>query len=123
MGGKKEKKKSRDPEKKAALAAKKEAKADKAALKRLAKEQDRLSSLSLHESDREDVTDVKTGVAAGARSDQSLNENIDSLLESYRNKTKELAAAEFEPIEGVFPSPPRGNFTWTLCPSMVCFIW
>ena len=106
MGGKKDKKKksNKDPEKKAALAAKKEAKADKASLKRLQKEKDRLNSLSLHDSDR-DVNDGKGG------------DDLDAILESYRNRTKELSTAEFEVVDTPFPCPPRGNFTWTLCPA------
>ena len=53
MGGKKDKKKkaNKDPLKKAALAAKKEAKADKAALKRIQKEQDRINAISLNDDD------------------------------------------------------------------------
>ena len=101
--GKKDKKK-KDPEKKAALAAKKEAKADKAALKRLKKEQDRLNSLSIQDSDRD--VDGKP-----------QEESLDSILENFRQRTKELETAVLEPIETSFPSPPRGNFTLTLCPT------
>mmetsp|Transcript_18589 Transcript_18589/g.38923 ORF Transcript_18589/g.38923 Transcript_18589/m.38923 type:complete len:838 (+) Transcript_18589:28-2541(+) len=109
--GKKDKKKTRDPEKKAALAAKKDAKADKAALKRLAREQDRLSSLSIHDDDREDAKAIASNSRNGG------GEDIDSILESFRNRTKELTSAELEVIDTPFPSPPRGNFTWTLCPT------
>ncbi len=104
--GKKDKKK-KDPEKKAALAAKKEAKADKAALKRLQKEQDRLNSLSIQDSDRDD----------GKKQKQPQEESLDSILESFRRRTKELETAVLEPIDGAFPNPPRGNFTLTLCPT------
>lgn len=103
--GKKDKK-NKDPEKKAALAAKKEAKADKAALKRLQKEQDRLNSLSIQDSDRDD-----------GNQKQPQEESLDSILESFRQRTKELETAVLEPIDTPFPSPPRGNFTFTLCPT------
>ena len=102
--GKKDKKK-KDPEKKAALAAKKEAKADKAALKRLQKEQDRLNSLNIQDSDRDDGNK------------KSQEESLDSILESFRQRTKELEMAVLAPIDAAFPSPPRGNFTLTLCPT------
>lgn len=118
--GKKDKK-SRDPEKKAALAAKKEAKADKAALKRLQKEQDRVNSLSIHESDHHD-----NDSSNNCRNDcsnkhpsqqQKQEESLDSILASFRQRTKELETAVLEQIDTPFPSPPRGNFTFTLCPS------
>jgi len=104
--GKKDKKK-KDPEKKAALAAKKEAKADKAAVKRLQKEQDRLNSLSIQDSDRDPPTTTTS----------SQEESLDSILASFRQRTKELETAVLEPIDTPFPSPPRGNFTFTLCPT------
>ena len=117
MGGKKDKKKkSKDPEKKAALAAKKEAKADKAALKRIQKEKDRLSSLSLHDSDHDDDDGNRRGSSSGGGG-KGGGDDLDAILESYRNRTKELSTAEFEVVDTPFPSPPRGNFTWTLCPS------
>ena len=115
MGGKKDKKKksNKDPEKKAALAAKKEAKADKASLKRLQKEKDRLNSLSLHDSDH----DVDDGNRKGSSGGKGGGDDLDAILESYRNRTKELSTAEFEVVDTPFPCPPRGNFTWTLCPA------
>ena len=114
MGGKKDKKKkSKDPEKKAALAAKKEAKADKASLKRLQKEKDRLNSLSLHDSDHDDDDSSRKGSSSGGKG----KDDLDAILESYRNRTKELSTAEFEVVDTPFPCPPRGNFTWTLCPA------
>ena len=106
--GKKDKK-SRDPLKKAALAAKKEAKADKAALKRLQKEQDRLNSLSIQDSDHHD--------GKQQHQQQPEEESLDSILASFRQRTKELETAVLEPIDTPFPSPPRGNFTFTLCPT------
>ena len=87
--GKKDKK-SRDPLKKAALAAKKEAKADKAALKRLQKEQDRLNSLSIQDSDHHD---------GKQHQQQPQEESLDSILASFRQRTKELETAVLEPIE------------------------
>lgn len=114
MGGKKDKKK-KDPLKKAALAAKKEAKADKAALKRMQKEQDRLSSLSIRDDDHADG-DGKGGGKNGKRAGDAADD-LDSLLESYRNRTSELSAFELEALDTPFPRPPRGNFTLTLCPS------
>lgn len=105
--GKKDKK-SRDPLKKAALAAKKEAKADKAALKRLQKEQDRLNSLSIQDSDHHD---------GKQHQQQPQEESLDSILASFRQRTEELETAVLEPIDTPFPSPPRGNFTFTLCPT------
>ena len=118
MGGKKDKKKksNKDPEKKAALAAKKEAKADKASLKRLQKEKDRLNSLSLHDSDH-DVNDGHRKGSSGGKG----GDDLDAILESYRNRTKELSTAEFEVVDTPFPCPPRGNFTWTLCPANSMF--
>ena len=110
--GKKDKKK-KDPEKKAALSAKKEAKADKAAIKRLQKEQDRLNSLSIQDSDRDDVIDGKQQ----QQQQQPQEESLDSILASFRQRTKELETAVLEPIDTPFPSPPRGNFTLTLCPT------
>jgi len=126
MGGKKDKKKKgKDPLKKAALAAKKDAKADKAALKRMQKESDRLNSLSIHDSDHSDDDDngkhpsakEKGGGGGGKKSGAAAFDDLDSILESYRNRTKELTTAELETLDTPFPSPPRGNFTWTLCPT------
>ena len=94
MGGKK--KKAKDPLKKAALAAKKEAKADKAASKRLRKEQER-----------------QGGDAAGTPAT-----DLDAVLAAYRERTTTLAAATLEPLDTAFPFPPRGNFTWTLANGM-----
>ena len=93
--GKKDKKK-KDPLKKAALAAKKEAKADKAASKRLRKEQER-----------------QGGDAAGTPAT-----DLDAVLAAYRERTTTLAAATLEPLDTAFPFPPRGNFTWTLANGM-----
>ena len=117
MGGKKDKKKkaNKDPLKKAALAAKKEAKADKAALKRIQKEQDRLNAISLNDDD--DVNDGKRSGSSKKGNKQSGGGNdIDSILNEYRSQTKELSTSEVEVIDS-FPNPPRGNFTWTLCPT------
>lgn len=114
MGGKRDKKKkAKDPLKKAAVAARKEAKADKAALKRLAREQDRLNSLSIRDDDGGDgaACDGRAGRKAAAATD-----DLDALLESYRARTRELNTAVMESLDGPFPSPPRGNFTLTLCP-------
>ena len=115
MGGKKDKKKkaNKDPLKKAALAAKKEAKADKAALKRIQKEQDRLNSISLNDS-----SSSSSSKKVNKQSSSSGEDNdIDSILNEYRSQTKELLASEVEVIDTQFPNPPRGNFTWTLCPT------
>ena len=79
-------KKRRDPSKAAALAAKKEAKAEKSALKRMAKQN---SSAADEE------------------------ENIDDVLSSM---LKQVDVVEYEVLDD-FPSPPRGNFTWTVCPT------
>lgn len=81
-------KKKRDPSKAAALAAKKEAKAEKSALKRMAKQ------------------NSNAGSADG-------EENIDSILSSMM---RQVEVSEYEPLDA-FPSPPRGNFTLTLCPT------
>jgi hypothetical protein len=88
----KDKKKSRDPSKQAALAAKKEAKAEKAALKRMAK-----SNSSVSRGDDEKADDAN---------------DIDAVLSSMM---REVNVVEYETVED-FPTPPRGNFTWTLCP-------
>ena len=110
--GKRDKKK-KDPLKKASLAAKKEAKADKAALKRLHREQDRLKSLNINESDHADYDAADNG----GKKKKAASDDLDSILESYRNRTKELNAVELVNLDTVFPCPPRGNFTWTLCPT------
>jgi len=118
MGGKKDKKKkaNKDPLKKAALAAKKEAKADKAALKRIQKEQDRINAINLNDDD--DVNNDGKRSSSKKGSKQSGGDNdIDSILNEYRSQTKELLASEVEVIDTQFPNPPRGNFTWTLCPT------
>jgi len=120
MGGKKDKKKkaNKDPLKKAALAAKKEAKADKAALKRIQKEQDRINAISLNDDD--DVNDggKRSSSSKKKGNKQSGGDNdIDSILNEYRSQTKELSTSEVEVIDTPFPNPPRGNFTWTLCPT------
>ena len=116
MGGKKDKKKkaNKDPLKKAALAAKKEAKADKAALKRLQKEQDRINAISLND---DDVNDGKRSSSKKGNKQSGGNNDIDSILNEYRSQTKELSTSEVEVIDTSFPNPPRGNFTWTLCPT------
>ena len=117
MGGKKDKKKkaNKDPLKKAALAAKKEAKADKAALKRIQKEQDRINAISLND---DDVNDGSKHSSSKKGSKQNSGDNdIDSILNEYRSQTKELSTSEVEVIDTQFPNPPRGNFTWTLCPT------
>lgn len=109
MGGKKDKKKkAKDPLKKAALAAKKEAKADKAALKRARKEAGKGKG-----------NEGEGGGKGGGKGEGTApGDDLDALLESYRSKTRELEAVELEPLEDPpFPTPPRGNSTWTLCPS------
>ncbi len=134
MGGKKDKKKkSKDPLKKAALAAKKEAKADKAALKRIQKEQDRLNSLSIRDDDRADDGHHAAGGGGGGggggkkskgskKGDTTTAaDDLDDILASYRNRSAELNAVELQVLgrngdASPFPNPPRGNFTWTLCP-------
>lgn len=78
-------KKKRDPSKAAALAAKKEAKAEKSALKRMAKQNS---------------------------SDVANDEDIDTILTSMM---RQVEVVEYEQLD-TFPSPPRGNFTLTLCP-------
>ena len=78
-------KKKRDPSKAAALAAKKEAKAEKSALKRMAKQNS---------------------------SDVANDEDIDTILTSMM---RQVEVVEYEQLD-MFPSPPRGNFTLTLCP-------
>lgn len=89
----KDKKKSRDPSKQAALAAKKEAKAEKAALKRMTKQNNN-----------------PAGGADCAVADGS--EDIDAIVSMMR----EVQVVEYESLEA-FPVPPRGNFTWNLCPT------
>lgn len=88
----KDKKKSRDPSKQAALAAKKEAKAEKAALKRMAKS--------------------NSSVSRGVDEKADDANDIDAVLSSMM---REVNVVEYETVED-FPTPPRGNFTWTLCP-------
>ncbi len=132
MGGGRDKKKAnQDPFKKAALAAKKDAKAEKAALKRLQKE----TSGGATSCDNLVVANGsgETGNSGKGNASSSSNNNNDwdLLLESYRNRTKELTTPEFEILgnnsssssnnrtakgknEAPFPSPPRGNFSWTL---------
>ncbi|KAL3777575.1 hypothetical protein ACHAW5_008594 [Stephanodiscus triporus] len=103
MGGKKDKKKkAKDPLKKAALAAKKDAKADRAALRRLQKE-----------GAAEDANDYDE---CARRREDSGGDDWDAILESYRSRTRELTTAELTTIDDPFPRPPRANFTWTLCP-------
>jgi N-acetylneuraminic acid mutarotase len=87
------KNKKKDPLKKAALAAKKEAKAEKAARKRLNKE-----------------AKGKGGDAA----DDGDEDNLDALLEVYRKKDENVTTTVIEPpLEQGFP-PPRANATLTL---------
>ena len=83
-------KKKKDPEKKAALQAKKEAKAEKAVRKRLNKE-------------AKQQTEGDDGIE---------EDNFDALLEVYRKKDKNVSTSVLEPLEG-FP-PPRANATLTL---------
>ncbi|KAL3802610.1 hypothetical protein HJC23_011934 [Cyclotella cryptica] len=85
----KDKKKSRDPSKQAALAAKKEAKAEKAALKRITKQNSNVGGV-----------------------DGEGSEDIDAIVSMMR----EVNVVEYESLEE-FPLPPRGNFTWTLSPT------
>ena len=133
MGGGRDKKKAnKDPLKKAALAAKKDAKAEKAALKRMQKET----------SGDGTSRDNEVGNSAGNSGKVNTNSNSndwDIILDSYRNRTKELTTPEFQILgsssssssssksksssankneEAPFPSPPRGNFSWTLVPNI-----
>lgn len=85
-------KKKRDPSKAAVLAAKKEAKAEKSAIKRLAKQNSNANSAA--------------DSGGGA-------EDIDTILSSMM---RQVEVVEYEQLDD-FPSPPRGNFTWTLCPT------
>mmetsp|Transcript_15274 Transcript_15274/g.22488 ORF Transcript_15274/g.22488 Transcript_15274/m.22488 type:complete len:850 (+) Transcript_15274:146-2695(+) len=103
--GKKDKKK-KDPEKLAALQAKKDAKADKAARKRLNKEQKAL----------DEAVAISGGGDGGE--DDGGGEDIDALLESYRQQSADLANPVIEALDppGSFPYPPRGNATLTVCP-------
>jgi len=119
MGGKKDKKKkaNKDPLKKAALAAKKEAKADKAALKRIQKEQDRINAISLNDDDVNDGSKRSSSSKKKGNKQSGGDNDIDSILNEYRSQTKELSTSEVEVIDTPFPNPPRGNFTWTLCPT------
>lgn len=111
MGGKRDKKKkAKDPLKKAALAAKRDAKADRVALRRLHRE----GGGSAEDASEDD--DEKSHRRRGA-GDGDGDEDWDAILESRRRRTGGLTAAELSPIEDPFPRPPRGNFTWTLCPS------
>jgi hypothetical protein len=108
MGGKKDKKKkAKDPLKKAALAAKKDAKADRAALRRLQKEG------AAEDANDDDECDRRRDHAANSGG----GDDWDAILESYRSRTRELTTAELTTIDDPFPRPPRANFTWTLCPS------
>lgn len=91
-------KKKRDPSKAAALAAKKEAKAEKSALKRLAKQ--------------------------NSSEGDGGSEDIDIMLSSMM---RDVQVVEYEVLDD-FPTPPRGNFTLTACPTnkmfyMVCFLF
>ena len=83
-------KKKRDPSKAAALAAKKEAKAEKSALKRMAKQN-----------------------SSDAANNDGGGEDIDTILTSMM---RQVEVVEYEQLDA-FPNPPRGNFTWTLCPA------
>ena len=110
-GGRDKKKKAKDPLKKAALAAKKADKADKVVLRRLQKEGEATASEKVdndHDSDHRD---------RGATNNDGDDGDWDAILESYRRRTGELTTAELVVIDDPFPRPPRGNFTWTLCPS------
>jgi hypothetical protein len=112
MGGKRDKKKkAKDPLKKAALAAKRDAKAGRVALRRL----HRGGGGSADDaSDDDDYEDEKSHRRRGAGDG---DDDWDAILESRRRRTRGLTAAELSPIEDPFPRPPRGNFTCTLCPS------
>jgi hypothetical protein len=122
-GGRDKKKKAKDPLKKAALAAKKADKADKVAQRRLVKE----GEASEYDDDHDDgCSDRRRGRVASLSASGTNNDNgggggggddWDAILESYRRRTNELTTAELVIINDPFPRPPRGNFTWTLCPS------
>ena len=122
-GGRDKKKKAKDPLKKAALAAKKADKADKVAQRRLVKE----GEASEYDDDHDDgCSDRRRGRVASSSASGTNNDNgggggggddWDAILESYRRRTNELTTAELVIINDPFPRPPRGNFTWTLCPS------
>lgn len=111
MGGKKDKKKkAKDPLKKAALVAKKDAKSDKAALRRLQKEEGG------------SATHTPTSALEKNTSD---DENWDAILESYRRQAVNLHMPELIPLNhGEFPRPSRANFTWTYCPTNgLCYLF
>ena len=115
--GKKGKKK--DPEKKFALSAAKEAKADKKAQKRLQKQARR-------EAEQKGEAHID-GESSNHHGDG--DDDIDALLEQYKKQSLELTTPLVEILgddSGIntdnttnpsFPYPPRGNFTLTLCPT------
>ncbi|KAL3821839.1 hypothetical protein ACHAXA_002592 [Cyclostephanos tholiformis] len=112
MGGKRDKKKrAKDPLKRAALAAKRDAKADKAALRRLQKGG---GASGENASDDDDDEKCHRRRDTEGRGD---DDDWDAILESRRRRTRELVTPELSSIDEPFPRPPRGNFTWTLCPS------
>jgi hypothetical protein len=127
-GGRDKKKKAKDPLKKAALAAKKADKADKVAQRRLVKEGGASSEYDDdHDHDHDGCSDrrrrgrrdASSSAGGGTNNDNDGggDDDWDAILESYRRRTNELTTPELVVIDDPFPRPPRGNFTWTLCPS------
>ena len=117
--GKKDKK---DPAKKFALQAKKEAKADKKAQKRLLKQ---------NKKERDALSPDDSDYVSTKQQDDDEND-IDAFLQSYQQQNLELSTPVVEKIladsdkDGdyskknevpMFPYPPRGNFTLSLCPT------
>lgn len=102
MAGKKGKK---DPEKKAALQAKKEAKADKSALKRLKKEAQQSYEGRIQQAQHEE------GAAAEELAPPTASDDLDDWLRHYR-RLDEVDKVVVEDVDG-FP-PPRANSTLTL---------
>ena len=93
--------KKKDPAKKLALAAKKDAKADKAARKRMQKESNAVSA-----------GDPDAADASFQKELEQENLSLDDLLNVYRKRDVEGTKAIVESLDG-FP-PPRGNFSMTV---------
>lgn len=100
--------KKKDPAKKAALAAKKDAKADKAARKRMKKEAEALGAGMANGTNDPDAMD-NDGLDA-TNADTALA--LDDLLQIYQKRDVQGSKALVETLEG-FPLP-RGNFTMTV---------
>lgn len=99
------KSKKKDPTKKAALQAKKDAKADKSARKRMQKESTKLNAgVSIQGQSTPLGNDDHTG--------NRKPESLDDLLDVYRKRDVEGTKPTIESLSG-FP-PPRGNFSMTV---------